>query len=490
MNFRRIRLIYQITFFLLFCFLIYAASQKFVEYFPVELFLNFSLLSGLATIISQHNLASEMILGVLIAAGTLFLGRFFCGWICPMGIVQHFASKIFTPAEKKEQYKKNTYCNSHRIKYIILLIFVFCSFFGVILSGYFDPISLITRFSVTVIYPLIDKSAAFQTAIITAAIFIAVFLLNIYKPRFWCRTICPLGALLSLFSVKPLFRMVRDDEKCIHCGLCHQNCQGGCEIDKELIPSDCLMCMNCVDVCPVRAIEFKVQTKKESSRQKPLKGIDLSRRDFIISGVTAIGAVGILNNLRKITGRGFDKRIRPPGALEENDFLSKCIRCGQCMKVCPTNVIQPAYAETDIAGLWTPILKMQYGYCEYDCNLCSTVCPSGAIREITVEQKHDDGYDRIGTAFVNRGRCLPWAFGKECLVCQEVCPVSPKAIYFQEGQFEFPDGRTVRMKMPYVDPELCIGCGVCEYNCPVRDLPAITISSIGERRNPDRKLIL
>ncbi|MFA5865388.1 MAG: 4Fe-4S dicluster domain-containing protein [Phycisphaerae bacterium] len=495
MTYRQTRFIYQIVFFSLFCFLLGVATEGLME-----MFLNMSFLAGLTTIISQHNLASGMMLGVVIAAATLFLGRFFCGWICPMGSCQHFATYLFKDDQKKIRYAKNAFTKYHLVKYIVLFVFLFSAFFGLVLSGWLDPISLITRFSVTVVIPLINmfthhgvsQTVAFNVSLLTGIIFLAAFFLNTLQPRFWCRTVCPLGGLLSLFSLKPVFRMVRDEDTCIHCGLCREQCQGACEIDKDLISSQCLMCMNCIDICPVRAIEFKnaPPITKVENKPAPQLGMALTRRDFVYSVVFALTSLGVLRNFKNVLGRGFEKRIRPPGSLAEEDFLARCIRCGACMNVCPTNVIQPAKSEVDAEGLWTPILNMESGYCEYDCTLCSQVCPTGAIKPLTLEEKHEKNYGKIGIAYIDRGRCLPFSYGKTCLVCQEVCPVSPKAIYHQKQMFTTNDGKTIELLTPYVNSETCIGCGACQFNCPVQDLPAIRVTSIGEFRSPQRKLTL
>ena len=140
-------------------------------------------------------------------------------------------------------------------------------------------------------------------------------------------------------------------------------------------------------------------------------------------------------------GKGRDERlVRPPGALDETDFLARCIRCGECMKVCPNNALQPALTEAGLEGLWTPVLTSRIGYCEPSCVLCSEVCPTGAIWKLTPQEKGwvvgvgqgNAAPVRLGTAFYDRGRCLPWAMATDCIVCQEWCPVSPKAIYLQE----------------------------------------------------------
>jgi MauM/NapG family ferredoxin protein len=469
-----------------------------VSKYNTHLFLDMSFLSGLVTIISEHNLVSGMFLGVVIAVLTLFLGRFFCGWICPMGSVHHFGSYVFREHEKKKRYAKNELGKYHLIKYIILTAVLFGAVFGVVLLGFFDPIALLTRFGVTVVVPLVNlikesgktQTVAFDGVAMTAMIVFGSFLMSYVQPRFWCRSICPLGAALSLFSIKPLFRMIRNNDECIHCGLCREHCQGACDIDKNLSASQCLMCMNCVDVCPTRAISFSTGLGTAVSSNEGSGKLNFSRRTFMGSLLAAFGSVSILRNMKNIQGRGFDKRIRPPGSLVEQDFLARCIRCGACMKVCPTNIIQPAVFETDTEGLWTPVLKMNYGACEYDCNLCSQVCPTGAIRRITIQEKHEKGFAKIGTAMVDRNRCLPWSYGKSCLVCQEVCPVSPKAIFHHHQTFTENDGTKQELNVPVVDPKQCIGCGACEFNCPVQDLPAIRVTSIGEFRDPNRKLLL
>jgi ferredoxin len=164
------------------------------------------------------------------------------------------------------------------------------------------------------------------------------------------------------------------------------------------------------------------------------------------------------------------------------------------MRVCPTNVIQPSLLEGGVEGLWAPILINKIGYCEFNCVLCSHVCPTGAIVPLTVEQKTGKSpYNspiKLGTAFYDRGRCLPWAMDTECIVCEEMCPVSPKAIWFQEEKIIRRDGNSTILKRPRVDPERCVGCGICENKCPVHDRPAVKVTSIGESRSATNRMIL
>jgi MauM/NapG family ferredoxin protein len=189
-----------------------------------------------------------------------------------------------------------------------------------------------------------------------------------------------------------------------------------------------------------------------------------------------------------------ERVIRPPGALPEGDFLRRCIKCGECMKVCPTNVIQPALLEGGFEAIWTPVLINRIGYCEYNCVLCGHVCPTGAILPLTIEKKvGKPGKQKplkVGTAFYDRGRCLPWAMNVECIVCEEVCPTSPKAIWFQTFELQQRDGSVKVLKRPYIDPNLCTGCGICENKCPVRDKSAVRVTSIGETRSSVNQMIL
>ena len=167
---------------------------------------------------------------------------------------------------------------------------------------------------------------------------------------------------------------------------------------------------------------------------------DVGRRGVMLSLVSGLAAAPLLR-LGGISGSNWNPAIiRPPGSLAEEEFLERCIRCGQCMRVCPTNVIQPGGLEGGVETLWTPILNNRIGTsgCQLNCVACGKACPTAAIRPISLDEKHgqgkfaDAGPIRLGTAFVDRGRCLPWAMDKPCIVCQENCPVSPKAIGVRE----------------------------------------------------------
>jgi len=232
---------------------------------------------------------------------------------------------------------------------------------------------------------------------------------------------------------------------------------------------------------------------------------DIGRR-AVLGGLTAGIALPLFGRLDgKISKTNAPALIRPPGSLAEPEFLDRCQRCGLCMKACPTNVIVPALSEAGLAGFWTPVLNMNLGYCEYTCTLCTGVCPTGAIRKLSAREKIQTPV-KIGSAYIDRGRCLPWNGNSPCMVCEEHCPVSPKAIYFKKDVIVRPkkgktdsDGSEPKMEMemekidiqlPFVDLTRCTGCGICQNKCPVKGKPAILTISAGESRSLENQILL
>ncbi|HDZ24895.1 MAG TPA: 4Fe-4S dicluster domain-containing protein, partial [Candidatus Aminicenantes bacterium] len=245
--------------------------------------------------------------------------------------------------------------------------------------------------------------------------------------------------------------------------------------------SECIYCYTCSAICPTSAVSFPIKSTPEE-----IVRVDLSRRKLIFTSLLGIAAIPFFR-LSPSTRRASPKLIRPPGALPEKKFLQKCIKCGECMKVCPTNGLQPALAEAGPEGIWTPILVSKIGYCEYYCSLCSQVCPTGAIQELTIEEKTKI---KIGLAWVNKNTCIPYILGTPCIVCEEHCPTSPKAIKLVKTEVKLPDGTIKTPVAPVINTDLCIGCGICETKCPVVDEPAIYITSVGESRSETNQLLL
>ncbi|RKX44118.1 MAG: 4Fe-4S ferredoxin [Verrucomicrobia bacterium] len=472
---RRLRRFYQAFFLALFIVAFALTSQGLLKGYPVTVFLDSSALNAIGTLLSARNMAYTMWIGLLILALTPFLGRFFCGWICPLGTLFHIASRLLRPRKVAERIRQNLRHPAQVCKYLLLIALLLSAGFGFMQVGLFDPIALLTRTATALASP------GMRAGWLLIALFTVLLLLNAWRPRFWCRYICPLGALLGTASRLMPGGIVRDKEKCTDCGLCNRDCIGACSPNSCTRMTECFVCWNCIEDCPEKALSW--QWMPETGQLDRETGV--SRRAFF--GATA-GGVATAIALRTQAIEGYPERIRPPGALAEPDFLDRCLKCGECMKVCPTGVLRPALAEAGVSGLWTPVMDMERGYCEYNCVLCAQVCPSGAIERLTIAEKTGQPV-KTGTAFVDRSRCLPWSFGRNCVVCEEVCPVSPKAIYTDTIHMEI-DGKVVALHRPWVDPDRCTGCGLCQHECPVNDLAAIRVTAAGESRAPGGSFFL
>jgi len=176
--------------------------------------------------------------------------------------------------------------------------------------------------------------------------------------------------------------------------------------------------------------------------------LDLGRRSVLVAGLSGLGGSLLFAIHPQASKRSFNPAlIRPPGSLPESEFLAKCVHCGECMKVCPTNAIQAAALEGGLEGAWSPVMKMTVGYCEYECNLCSQVCPTHAIQQVSIEEKQKI---KIGLAYFDKNRCMPWAYSRPCIVCEEHCPTPKKAIWFEEVEVLDIQGEKVTVKQPHV----------------------------------------
>jgi len=440
--------------------------------------------------------------------------------------------------------------------------------------GLLDPMPLVYRSINLVILPLVDRTSISFSTIprfydgiwLIAVIFLTAILLNLRVPRFYCRFICPAGAMFGILSRFALWRMGKTKDECIDCHLCEKNCEGACSPTSQIRINECVLCMNCMNECRHHLMTYQIAPSASGEIVSP----DLSRRQFLASAVSGAATIPILRVSSYLEGNWDPSLVRPPGALPEKAFLSRCIKCGQCMRICPTNVIHPAGLQGGLEGLWTPVLNFRIGTsgCQFNCIACGNLCPTAAIRPISIEERlginryKEHGPIKIGTAFVDRGRCLPWAMDRPCIVCQENCPVSPKAIRTREvfntidtgsklivakadalyiefqgtgpdmNQLATGDYYTVvlpsadhqprrivsnwerglriadglpfestpepgsrveiqiRLQQPYVDPKHCIGCGVCEHECPVPGKRAIRITADNESRHQEHALLL
>jgi len=498
---------------------------------PVRLFFEWDPLVALTNALAGHALYRGLLWCLVILAPTLFLGRFFCGWICPMGTLQHWVGSMPSESKRgKQRIESNRYKRWQTAKYVVLIAGLIAAVFGSMVIGWLDPFSLLVRSIGLAVLPAFDfaargvltplehshvaalratgealhtilqalvldfRQAHFSQGLVLGVLFLIILALSLRITRFWCRSICPLGALLGAVSRWSVFGLHKDAASCDKCNRCLLHCQGGDDPigGAPWRKSECLMCMNCVGSCPHGSLDFRF-FRNEPEVASP----DIGRRKAITGLAAGVATVPLM---RANTGLGksrHDLLLRPPGSLDEEAFLSRCIRCGECMKVCPNNSLHPTLDQAGIEGLWTPTLVPRIGYCEPSCVLCSEACPTGAIWQITPKEKGwvvgvgaQNQPIRLGTAFYDRGRCLPWAEATECIVCEEWCPVSPKAIYVQEAEVIDSAGHTKTVKQPRIDPSRCVGCGACEYACPLQDRPAVYVTSIGESRSPSSQILL
>ncbi len=478
------------------------------------------------TVLATFTLSAVLLWSLITIVLTIVLGRVFCGWICPLGTVHAIAGRGFDywrPRRRKEHWSR-----WQLTKYVLLVGLLVMAVFGVQWLALFDPIAILYRTTATALWPatqwaiedtstaiyqrdpnvggwhvtsateptyeflrdnlFVTSGQAFVGSGLILGFFAIIVGLNYYRRRFWCRYICPLGGLLGLLAWRPWLTREVDQSACNECDLCGMTCHGAASSKpgSGWKPQECFGCLNCTDACPQQGLRFKLAAPWQ--RRDDQEAVDLSRRGII--GGTVLGLAGLAFMRATPQGRGetFNPQlVRPPGARPEPEFLARCIACGMCMKVCPTGGLQPTLAEAGLEGLWTPRLVPKIGYCAYPCNACGQVCPTEAIKPLTVEEKQAV---KIGLASFDKGRCLPYAYGRNCMVCEEHCPVPDKAIYFLEAAVTLRDGSTTTLLQPHVDPDKCIGCGICENVCPFKDKPAIRVTSANETRHEDNQPIL
>jgi MauM/NapG family ferredoxin protein len=489
---RKLRIVSQTVFTLLFFLSFFFLNrQPFAYRVPAQWFLRLNPLTAITTALASRGIETVLlVMAAVVLAATVVFGRFFCGFICPLGAMIDFSDRFLTRKMRSRLRRPPRYLQ--RLKYVLLIALLSAAVFGFVVPWFMDPISLVTRLSAIIVYPLYKmatialypllraagvtwiksswlKQPLFYGSFGAAALLAAVIAGGFWDKRFWCQYVCPSGALFGLLSRFAFFRR-RTGGSCTSCKLCAARCPTRA-IDPATpgatSTAECILCGECVTVRE-GCSSFSFGRMRGGAVTPP----DIKRR-HVIGGILGGLALVPAFKANAMSRRGADGRlIRPPGALKETDFLARCIACGQCMKACPTNAIQPCGFSDGLHRIYTPKIVPRIGGCEEKCFLCGHVCPTGALRRLTFEQKN---FAKLGTAVIDRHRCLAWAQNRECLVCDEMCPynaIRAHVVETTKGLF----------KVPVVYEDLCVGCGLCEHHCPVTDQAAIIVYSFGENR--------
>jgi polyferredoxin len=492
----RLRRAVQAASLLLFLYLFLATVQWVTPILPVDLFFRLDLLAALSSTLAGREFPPKFALAGLILLLTLALGRAWCGWLCPLGTVLDLV-RFRRAAGGRPRLSPRW----RSMKYALLLVILSSALLANQTAMVLDPITILTRTLATVILPALNVAvttaertlypfsimrgpldavdgllrgvvlpyhqAVFQANIVIALIFGGILGLNWVAERFWCRYLCPLGGLLALIAKVSWLRRVVGPG-CNRCRACARECPmdtADPARDFASDPGECIVCMACVAACPQQAHSFQGRWGLGEWRD-----YDPSRRQVLAAlGLSVTGVV--LMRTTPAAQRDQPYLVRPPGAREA-DFLARCIRCGKCMKVCPTSGLQPSLLEGGPEAFWTPVLVPRLGYCDYGCNQCGQVCPSGAIPPLSLEAKREAV---IGHAYIDRSRCIPWVSDRNCIVCEEMCPVPEKAVKLEELQITDEAGEPMTLLRPSVRHDLCIGCGICEYQCPLEGQAAIRV---------------
>lgn len=411
---------------------------------------------------------------LLLIVLTALFGRFFCGWICPLGTVLDAIRMLaFWQRRGKRSLARGFRAKANsRARYFLLAGVLLAGLFSIQALGWLDPLVIFHRVANTLTsdFFAVQQAPLHAMLSVVSLAFVAIVILELWQPRFWCRNLCPLGGLLGLFSRFSLLNR-KVSTACTLCGDCRRVCpMNAIPMEPhETSYADCTLCLECEAACPSRGISFGFGTLAHKQWQRgervaradgkamikgkyvPSKtnkpfGIKLSRREAL--GGAAVGLAGAA--IAPLAGLAPQtKVIRPPGALPEAEFLQTCIVCQECVRVCPTHGLRPVFLEAGLAGIGTPRLVPRQGGCSLNpsCpNLCAQVCPVDALRPVQPQDL------KLGLAYVDRSLCLAWDQGVKCLVCVEACLVQAAVSY---------QGRVT------VDPQKCTGCGRCESGCPV-----------------------
>lgn len=455
------------------------------------------------------SLAILTVLGLL----TLLFGRIYCSVICPLGVFQDIVAWIGSFFQKKKKYGFRLEKRFLRIGFLIFfLVSALVGFTaGVLLL---DPYSIFGRFMANLfshlyyfgnnaLYLLTEKfdigdfyyvnpfEENYFVLILSLCILFLILYLAIRFGRLYCNSVCPVGTILGFLARFSIFRIRIDHSKCNQCGLCANQCKSSCIDDKDqkVDMSRCVVCFNCLGSCRQGALSWGPDLNSTDKNEFPIKihdskAPDHKKRDFLLSLVSLVATVSlpepVVNKTREVfigeqesdpdedrepyglTPYRQEMPITPPGAIDLDHFRTKCTACHLCVSKCPADVLQPATLEYGLAGIMQPQMIFKYGFCNFDCTLCTEICPNGALVKLTLDQKHRE---QVGQVQFIKENCIVFAEETSCGACSEHCPTQAVRMIPYKGDLTIPE----------IDPDICVGCGGCEHICPARPWRAIYI---------------
>ena len=407
-------------------------------------------------------LAMNFIVVAALLILTLLFGRIYCSMICPLGIMQDIYSWL------GGKFKKNrfNYVKEHKwLRYSVLALFIICLIIG------FAPVTtLLAPYST---YGRIVTSFYMRNVTVSIIAWVVMLVLGVLAflyGRAYCNSICPVGTILSFFSRFSLFRVRIDENKCKHCGLCEKNCKArAIDVKNGTVDySRCVVCGDCTAQCKFDALKYSAKKPAHEVSSEP----DQGRRSFLVGAAIATGTAAMAQAQMKVDGglaviteKQAPKRetpLTPPGSISARHMQKHCTACQLCVSACPNHVLRPS---TDLNRFMQPTMSFEVGYCRPECTRCSQVCPAGAIKPITKEEKTAI---HAGHAVWVKDNCVVLTDGVSCGNCARHCPTG--AIQMVEYQH---NGQTVMV--PAVNENRCIGCGACENLCPSRPFSAIYV---------------
>ena len=373
---------------------------------------------------------------------TLILGRIYCSFLCPLGILQDIIGFISRRRNRPER-------NYKKLRYLVTGVV-----FGMFIFGWNSGFLLLDPYS--------NFGRIFSTFSIGAIVpFIVLAVLVLWKKRIFCTTLCPVGTVLGLLSRHSIYK-IKLNHNCVACGKCVSVCPAGCiDITSRNIDNErCIRCLNCLGSCGVSGIEF-TRTKPE---QRPTSEFSEARRDFLkLGGIILVGiscgSAIARTGAAALTRMAATLRILPPGAGNARQFAASCTSCQLCTSNCPSGIITPSeYGNGPVT------LDLSKGYCAPDCTTCSNICPTGALTPLTLATKKKT---KIAEAKFNPRNCIVFQEGIPCGECSWICPTG--AITLRKSG------------APKLNTEKCIGCGACQYVCPATS-KAMTITDIAAQK--------